>query len=251
MKFLFNEILYRPMLNLLFFLYNNIWADLGVAIILLTLIIRFVLLPVFYKSAKDQTIMQKIAPKIKEIQETHKHDKEKQVKEIMNIYKEHKVNPFSGFALLFIQLPFLIALYQVFLRGLGSNLSDFLYSFVAVPSQINYHFLGLIQLNQKNIALVLIASVFQYLQTYLLMKVAKKNNADKKPEGGINDIAQRMGKQMMYIGPVFTFLILYSLPSAVALYWVTTSVFSVVQQIFINKSIEKNGQDIPKIANAN
>jgi len=93
MAYLYTQFLYRPLLNLLFFLYNNVYADLGVAIILLTIIVRVVLLPLFYKSAKDQTILQKIAPRIQELQKIHKEDKERQVKEIMAVYKEHRVNP--------------------------------------------------------------------------------------------------------------------------------------------------------------
>lgn len=247
---LFNTVLYQPLLNLLFVIYNNAYADLGVAIIILTLVIRFVLLPIFYKSAKDQTVMQKIAPKIREIQQTHKNDKERQVKEIMAIYKEHKVNPFSGILLMIIQLPILIALYSVFLRGFSEATLKLLYSFVSIPAHINYSFLGLFDLNQKNIAIVIVAAVGQYLQSYLLLNVNKKNQNAAQPTKEAS-VAQNVSKQMMYVGPILTFIILYSLPSAVGLYWLTTSVFSVVQQLVINKKINKKNEgdsgDNPKI----
>lgn len=236
---IFNEALYRPLLNLLFLIYNYTWADLGVAIIILTIIIRFVLLPLFYKSAKDQTIIQKITPRIQELQRIHKHDKEKQVSEIMKVYKEHKVNPFSGFLLLLIQLPILIALYRVFLKGFANDVLSQLYSFVHAPASIHTTFLGIINLNAKNVWLVVLAGVFQYLQSKLMFAVsAKKNN----PEGQSKELAmaQKMSKNMMIMGPVLTVVILYSLPAAVALYWLTTSVFSVIQQIVINKKIAEN-----------
>jgi YidC/Oxa1 family membrane protein insertase len=237
MSYIFNEFLYKPLLNLLFLIYNNTIADVGVAIIILTIIIRLVLLPLFYKSAKDQTIIQKITPRIKELQKIHKDNKEKQVAEIMKVYKEHKVNPFSGFLLLLIQLPILIALYRVFLKGFSKEVLAGLYSFVAVPTSIHTMFLGLIDLTVKNIWLVVAAGAFQYLQSKLLMNVSKKTDAG--PGKGA-DIAQKMAKNMMVMGPLLTVVILYPLPSVVALYWLTTSVFSVIQQIVINKKIAED-----------
>ena len=97
------------------FLYENIPGhDLGIAIIALTVVIRIVLLPLFYKGAKDQAILQRLAPKIKEIQKDHKDDRAKQAQVMMELYREHKVNPLSQFLIIIIQLPVLIALYWVF-----------------------------------------------------------------------------------------------------------------------------------------
>ncbi len=238
MSYLFNEFLYRPLLNLLFLIYNNTIADIGISVILLTIVIRLILLPIFYKSAKDQTILQKITPRIKELQKIHKDNKEKQVEEIMKVYKEHKVNPFSGFILLLIQLPILIALYRVFLNGFSNNVLSQLYSFVLPPHNIHTMFLGIIDLTSKNIWIVVIAGVFQYLQSKLMMNMSKlaTNSAQSKEA----DIAQKISRNMMIMGPVLTVLILYPLPSVVALYWLTTSAFSVIQQIVINKKILNN-----------
>ena len=241
MSYLFNEFLYRPLLNLLFLIYNNIWADLGVAIILLTIIIRLILLPLFYKSAKDQTIIQKITPRIKEIQKNHKDNKEKQVREIMAVYKEHKVNPLSGFLLMLIQLPILIALYRVFWKGLSSDIFKLLYPFVGVPENISHSFLGLVDLNQKSLAIVIIAALAQYFQSKLLMSVGKKNSKSVGNEGAAA-VAEKISRQMGFLGPVLTFVILYSLASAVGIYWLTTSVFSVIQQIVINKRLGKRNE---------
>jgi YidC/Oxa1 family membrane protein insertase len=223
----------------LFLIYNHTVADIGIAVIILTIVIRLVLLPIFYKSAKDQTIIQKITPRIKELQKIHKDDKEKQVSEIMKVYKEHKVNPFSGFLLLLIQLPILIALYRVFLKGFSSDVLSGLYSFVAVPQSIHTMFLGIIDLMSKNVWLVVLAGIFQYLQSKLLMNMAKNPIS----QGKETDIAQKISKNMMIMGPFLTIVILYSLPSVVALYWLTTSAFSVIQQMVINKKIIKNERD--------
>lgn len=246
MSYLFNEFLYKPLLNLLFVIYDFVVSDLGIAIILMTLLIRFVLLPIFYKSAKDQTILQRIAPQIQEIQKKHKDNKEQQVQEIMAVYKEHKVNPFSSFGLLFIQLPILFAVYRVFLNGFGEDVMNLLYTWVPQPENIHNMFLGVINLSVPNIILVLIAVVLQYLNTRLMMHIQKQRKDKMKkgdlPGGDMAQKAQSISKKLIYIMPFITGIILWNLPSAVALYWLTTSLFSVIQQIVINKKIEKNEQ---------
>ncbi len=238
MSSLFHNFLYLPLLNLLFFIYHITFSDLGIAIIVLTVVIRVILLPIFYKGAKDQTIMQKLAPKIREIQQTHKADKQQQTKEMLALYKEHKVNPFSSIGLLLLQLPILFALYRLFLSGFNSDVLSQLYSFVARPEVVNYHFLGIIALNEKNILLVLIAAALQYLQTYYLMQVSANKTSTVPDENPAVAMAQKMSKRMMYFTPILTVVILSGLPSAVALYWLTTSAFSTVQQIIINKKLQ-------------
>lgn len=232
MIYLFNEFLYRPLLNLLFFIYGEVFSDLGVAIIILTIVIRVVLLPLFYKSAKDQAILQKIAPQIKEVQKLHKDNKERQVKEMMQVYKDHKVSPFSGFLLLLLQLPILIALYKVFLGGFSEETISLLYGFVSHPDVVNYDFLGLVDLKERSLILVALSAFFQYLQSKLMLNLAK--GGQKK--GNLLP-AEKIARQMALFSPIITLVILYPLPAAVALYWLTTSVFSVIQQIVINRRI--------------
>lgn len=234
MAYIFNEFFYRPLFNALIFLYNNFsFGDLGIAIIVLTILIRIILLPLFYKSAKDQMIMKRLAPKIKEIQENHKDDKGKQSKAIMEIYREHKVNPFSGFLMILIQLPILIALYSVFLKEItAESLNHYLYSFIFKSEIINRQFLGLVDLNKRNLIIVVLASLAQYFQGKLSLPKNGKSIKDLSP-------AEAIGRQMIFVAPALTFVFLYSfgLPSAVGLYWLTTSVFSVIQQIAINKRL--------------
>ena len=233
----FNTILYQPLFNSLVFLYKYVaFEDLGVAIILLTLVIRIILYPLFYKSFKNQTIMQKIQPEIQRIQHDHKGDKEKQAHALMELYKHHKVNPFSGFLLILVQLPILIVLYQVFLKGLSQESFTNLYSFISAPTVVNHSFLGLIDLGSRSILIVVLAAVLQYLQGRLSLPKQAPNQ---------DSAAARMGRSMIYIGPIMTILILTSLPSAIGLYWLATSAFSIGQQLIINKSLNKNDGAIP------
>lgn len=234
MKALFHTFLYQPLFNALILLYLAS-GDLGIAIIGLTLVIRVLLFPLFYKMFRNQTLMQKIQPEIARLQELHKNDKELQVKAVMALYKEHNVNPFSSFLLIFIQLPILIALYRVFLYGFTDGALVDLYGFVTHPQIIGSTFLGLIDLKQKSIALVAIGAIAQYYQGILSLP--------RRTEGQ-DESMLRMSKTMIWVGPLLTILVLSSLPGAVALYWLTSSLFSIGQQWYINRKIygERDGQ---------
>src|SRR3989344_7723784 len=104
----FNLILVYPLLNLLVFAYHYI-PDIGVVIILITVLSRLVLLPSFHKSLKHQKLMQNLQPKINEIKEKYKGDKQAEMQAMMELYKQHDFNPLSSCLPLLIQLPILIA----------------------------------------------------------------------------------------------------------------------------------------------
>lgn len=229
---MFHTYLYQPLFNGLIYLYNTIaFGDLGVAIILLTLAIRILLFPLFYKGFKNQTLMQQIQPEITRLQELHKHDKEKLAAAMMEVYKRHNVNPFSSIVLVLLQLPILIALYQVFLNGFGNDALKDLYAFIANPGQLHSTFLGLIDLKEKSILLVILAAICQYEQGVLSL--------GGKAAAAKNEPHQQMARTMVWIGPVLTVLVLGSLPAAVGLYWLTSSIFSIGQQWYINKGLAK------------
>lgn len=231
---LFNELFYRPLFNGLILLYENAtFGDLGIAIVLLTVIVRTLLYPLFHKSARNQRIMQMIQPQIKKIQVQHKDDREKQAAALLEVYKTHRVNPFSGFLLLLVQIPVLFALYQVFFKGLAAGSFDALYSFVARPAELNFNFLGLINLHEASMLMVAFAAIAQYVQGWLALPPQKKGE-----ELGAQE---KIAKQMVFLAPAITLVILFKLPSAIALYWLTSSLFSIAQQLVVNKSLENFG----------
>ena len=228
----FYQLLYRPLFNALVFLYQTIGLkDLGISIILLTVVIRLVLYPLFYKSYKNQKLLQKIQPEMKKIQHTHKDNREKQAQALMELYKQHQVSPFSGFFLILIQLPILIALYRVFFNGFSAQTLTSVYDFITAPQEINHSFLGLIDLAKPHIIIVGLAALAQYFQGWLSLPKTVSGQTLTAPE--------RMTKQMVYMGPALTLIILYSLPAAIGLYWLVTSIFSTIQQFFINKSVNQ------------
>jgi len=227
---IFNIVLYKPLFNALVLLYDYIPGhDFGLAIIILTIVIRFILYPLAMRAINSQKALQKLQPKIQEIQKKYKDDKEKQAKEMLEIYKTEKINPFSGFFLALVQLPILIALYTVFWHGLNPKELINLYSFVPNPVHVNSLFLGLIDLSKPNIIFAVLAGIFQYFQTKMLMpKTTPSGNK-------ASDFSNMMQKQMTYFFPVMTIIILLNLPSALGLYWTISGVFSIIQQYFILK----------------
>lgn len=233
---LFNEILYRPLLNALVFLYNIIpGQDFGIAIIVLTVIVRLVLYPLSQKAIKSQKALQQMQPKIKEIQEKHKEDKEAQTKAIMEFYKENKVNPFSGCFPLVIQLLLLIALYRVFLDPLQGNGINGLYSFVSHPGEIDFLFLGIIDLSQRSIFLAVLAGLFQFIQTKMI--------APAKPSGKAKGDITSMMSRLTYFMPLITVFIALSFPAGLPLYWIVITLFTIAQQYFIMRKNHKAEQE--------
>ena len=229
----FYIILYQPLFNSLVLLYNYVPGhDFGIAIIALTLIIRIILFPISVKAVKSQKSLQKLQPQLQELQKKYKDDKEKQAKEVLELYKKEKINPFSGLLLALIQLPILIALYRVFWGGINSKNITGLYSFVVNPGHINSLFLYTINLSKPNIIFAIIAGVVQYLQTKMLIPQSNQNVGGKNKDV---DFSQVMQKQMLYFFPIFTVIILINLPSALGLYWITSGLFSVIQQYFLFK----------------
>lgn len=236
MSTLYNTILYQPLFNTLVFLYGSVaFRDLGVAIILLTILIRIVLYPLFHKSTKNQMAMQALQPEIQKLQKLHKEDREKQTKAIMDLYREREVNPFSGIILLFVQLPILIALYQVFFHGFSDQTFLNLYSFVPHPATVNDVFLGLINLKERSIVMVGLAALTQFWQAKLLLP--------KRNDGEAPSAQERMGRQMVYLGPILTLVVLFNLPAAVGVYWITTTLFSVAQQLLIKRTLDNSGRE--------
>jgi len=246
MVFLFDTLIYNPIYNLLIVVYNFLpFQDFGVAIIVVTLLIKFILVPLSKKQIEAQKKMQVLQPKIKELQEKHKKDKEKQSRALMELYKEHKTNPFSGCLPMVAQLVFLIAIYQVLFNISNANLvvdTAGLYSFVKNPGQINPMFLSILDLsavinftqitlaNLPHIVVVVLAAGAQFVQTKMLM--AKQAPASVGKEA---DFAQIMSKQMLFLGPLLTLFIGIKFPAGLALYWLVSTGFMIAQQAYLER----------------
>src|SRR3989344_6119966 len=202
-SFIYNEALYRPLYNALVFLTGLVPGhDVGVAIILLTILVRVIIFPFTHRGLVTHI-------KMKEL------------------YKEHGVNPLSGCLLLLIQLPILITLYRLFLNGILTG-GVALYPFVLMPEVIATNFLGIINLSAPNYVLAFLAGFSQFLQ----MKLSNPKIPQKSPNMK-EEMARAMAIQATYVLPLVIFYISTRFPAALALYWTSSNVFATLHEAIV------------------
>ncbi|MEX1997378.1 MAG: YidC/Oxa1 family membrane protein insertase [Candidatus Andersenbacteria bacterium] len=236
--FLYNEVLFRPLFNLLVGVTNILPThSVGVAIIIVTFITRLILLPSAWHHAKqlqkNQGKMADLQRELKVIQEKHKNDKAKKAEATMALYKKSGINPASGCLPLLIQLPILLALYRVFFIGLGPETFQHLYPFVSSPATLQSSFLG-IPLSNPSLLLAILAGIAQFIQMRFFTPTPPSSP-------GLNESSEQMmasmQRNMMYIFPVMTVFISLQLPAALALYWLVSTILAIGQQYIIKKRL--------------
>lgn len=151
----------------------------------------------------------------------------------MDLYREHKVNPMTGCLPILVQLPLLIALFQVFRTGLEPEALNGLYSFIERPDSLNLMFLGIVDLSQRSIVLAVLAGAFQFVQSKMIVPIAPKSKSGKL------DFSSMMSQQMVYMMPILTVFIALSLPAALPVYWIVITLFGIIQQYFTKVEVKK------------
>lgn len=239
MKELWHHFAYEPLYNALIGLVDVLPGNnVAFAIIVLTIAVKAALLPLTAKSSRAQKAMKAIQPELKAIQEKHKDDKEKLARATMELYQKHGVNPFSGCLPILVQLPFIIALYFVFWKGLAIDPTT-LYGFIPAPEALNFAFLG-IDITQKSIILALAAGLTQFIQAQITMPDPfSKKEEEKKAPSFQDDLQRSMQMQMKYILPVMIGFFAYSISAAVALYWTVSNIVSIGQELYMKKKYAK------------
>lgn len=233
MTSIFHTLVSEPLYSGLVFLINSLpFFDVGVVIIIFTIITKIVLLPLSIKASKSQLEMKSAEKDLAVIKDKYT-DKTEQSVKVMEYYKEKGINPFSGILILLIQLPILIGLYRVFL-GLPTINPDLLYSFIPAPETINMMFLGFVDMSQKSLVLALLVGITTYIQTSIASSVQPQDS------GKQNELAKAMAFQMKYFLPPFIAVIIYNISSAVALYLFVSNVFSIVQELYIKNKYHKS-----------
>lgn len=242
MSNIFTVALLQPILNLLIWLYGFLPGhDIGFAIIVVTIIVKMILYPLTQAQLRQQRALQELQPKIEEIRARLKNDKEGQARELMALYAKEKVNPAASCLPLVVQLPVFIALYRALSIGLeSSDFGNLLYPFVANPHIVNTKFLGLLDLTHPSYLLAILAALVQFWQTRQMLKppsatTPPPKEVEGKPAAKDEGMAAMMNKQMMYMMPVMTAVIGFSLPGGLALYWLTMSLLTVAQQMWLLK----------------
>ena len=232
----FHIVFYNPLYNALVALVAFIpGGDVGVAVILLTVFIRVILLPFSLSAARTQRAMKMIEPKIKELKETYKDDKEKEAVETLALYREAKINPFASILTAFIQIPVLLALYWVFYYEPFSSIDMArLYSFTPVPHLISLQFLGILSVAGKSLLLAVIAGLTQFQQAHMALSGTMKPS---DTEGMQADFQKIMGVQLKYVFPFIIGAISYSTSGAIALYFITTNLAGSLQEWHVRRTL--------------
>ena len=236
MSYLYNTFVFNPLYNSLIYLMDLLpWIDAGIAVIILTIIVRLILFPLSKKAIVTQVRMKEIEPELNKLKQTVT-DKQQQALKVMALYKEKGVNPFSSFLVLLIQLPIIYALYSIFISsGLPTVKATLLYSFVSV-STISMNFLGLFDVGARSIPLSVIAAIAQFLQLHFSLASSGPTQKSSSPQA---DMAQNMMKNMKYIFPFIVFFISYKISAVVALYWTVSSLFTLGQELVVRRHLEK------------
>lgn len=242
MHALLKTVFYTPLYNgLIFLIYILPGHSVGVAVILFTLLIKLILSPLSHKAAKFQLEMKTHEGELNRIKEQFKNDKQAQGKAVLDFYKEKHINPFAGILPLFIQIPIVIALYYVFYKG-GLPVVDtsLLYSFIPIPVP-DMHLFGF-NILEKSLVLAILAGAAQFLQAQFAMPPVPPKA--ETPSIG-NDLARSMQLQMKYVLPIFMGFVAYAVSGAVALYFITSSLFTIAQELIVRRSLAKTHTQQP------
>ncbi len=238
----FRHIFFLPLYNALVWLSTVLpGADIGLAIIILTLAVRFILFPLQHRMSKTQRALKLLEPKLAELKAKYADDKSEQAKKLMELYREHGVNPFAGFVLLLIQLPILLALYWVF-RDSFVIQTDWLYSFITPPAALGTHFLGWLDITTKSWPLALIVGITQFIQMKLVMPPSAPIAPDA-PKSLSADLQRSMSLQMRYFMPLMVTFIAFGLPAAIPLYWITSNIFAIGHELLVNRKARDLASD--------
>lgn len=241
---MFNTLFYKPLYNGLVYI-AGIVPDhqLLFAIILLTLIVKIVLYPLSKKAVVTQMKMKLVEPEMNEIREKYKSKDDRQIlaQKTLELYKKYNLNPFSTIFLAFLQIPIFIALALIFSRNILSNIDpSFLYSFVKAPEFINHIFFSL-DLSQKSAILGAIAGILQFIQIQYSLPAYKKPEGEKVATFK-DDLARSMNMQMRYVMPVIVFVASLGFQAAMSVYWITSTIFTIGQELYFRKTVKKDAK---------
>lgn len=237
---MFTTLLVQPIFNLLAFIYAVAPGhDFGIAVIVLTVLVRLALWPLVAKQLHSQKALQDLAPEVSRVRKKAKGDKQLESKLLMELYKEREINPFASLLPLLIQLPLFLALFVVLRDMLKSGeVAKLIYSslrdlgpikaIIAHPGDFKPTLFGLFDLAKPSWILALAAGAAQYFQTSQLMP--KNPDADPQAKALANSSK---------LFPILTVIIGLRLPGALALYWTFASLVAIFQQhLLLNRDVE-------------
>ena len=217
---MFKAIFFDPLYKALAFISTNIpGSDLGIAIITLTLIVKFILLPFYHQSLVTQIKLKRIDPEIKKIKERNKDNKTEETKQLLGLYKDNKINPLMGFVVILVQIPIIFALFYVFKDS-------------ASLQGANHIFLGFLDVTKRSLVAALLTGLTQFIQIKLSLPNLPVLSGERTMK---DDFARSMHFQMKYFMPVIVMVVAAGLPAALSLYWITSNVFSIIYEVLVRR----------------
>ena len=244
---LWHAVFFDPIYNLLIFILNHVpGGQLGIAVVVLTVLIKLILLPLSLRAAKTQHGMRTLEPHLSSLKEKHKGDREKLAKETMEAYKNAGINPFATLLVTLIQIPILFALYFAVSRGGGVAFPNIntalLYSFIPPPQMVNMIFLGVINIAEKSLPLALLAGLAQFYQTKLSLPPLPPKPADAEANQKVSfrdHFARSMQIQMRYVMPLLICFIAYKFSATIALYFLVSGLAGVAQELIVRRHVAR------------
>ncbi len=249
---MYNTFIFLPLYNGLVSLMNIPGIDVGLAVILFTAIVRLLLYPLSKSALFTQVRMKDAEPELNKIKAEYKDNRQLQAQKMMDLYKQKKIKPLSGFLLLIIQLPILLALISVFYNIVPSVKPELLYGFIHIPTA-HISLLG-INLIGKSLVLSILTGVIQFLQlhyslaSHQIRLVSKKNAKESAVKtDSTSDMMSSMNTNMKYFMPILAFASVYWIiparypqaASIIAIYWSVSTLFTLCQELYIRKRLLK------------
>jgi YidC/Oxa1 family membrane protein insertase len=234
----------QPLINLfeavIIFLHDQIGLEWGLAIVVLTIIVRACLLPLTLKQFKSMQSMAAHGPDIKKLQARYKDDKERLNQEMMKFYRENKINPFASCLPMVAQLPVFLSLYYMLRTDLRRDICPQINAHLATPkpcgATADSGFLFIHDLTDKATGGVLIALIVLYVGSQLFSTLLMSTTTDKT-------------QRMIFIAlPFFFVLFVINFPAGLLVYWITTNLWTIVQQTIVRRRLgplRPPGQEAP------
>ncbi|MCF7843975.1 YidC/Oxa1 family membrane protein insertase [Candidatus Gracilibacteria bacterium] len=233
---MFHTLFYEPVYNLLVVVLTFVpLHDIGAAIVLVTLIVKFFLLPLNLSALRTQYLMKRLEPEMNKIKELQKTKPQEASKMMIDLYIKEGVNPFASIFTVILQIPIFFALYFVFSKGLFSD-PESLYSFVSFPEKLHTLAFGLFDVTQKNIPIAVLVGLSSYIlaRRQTVEMVSKK---EKHEESFQDHFMKSMRIQLLYVLPIIIGVSSAVLPSALGLYWFTSNVVGYAQDVYMKNKL--------------
>lgn len=230
----FYTYLYIPIYNLLVFLVDTVpGGDIGLAVVLATIIVKLILMPLSLRAAHTQRQMKLIEGDLKSIRDKYKDNREQQAREMLTLYRENNIRPFASILGVLIQIPIVLTLYFVFSREALLNIDpSLLYSFVPMPEVVGPLFLGIFAVAGSSLVLALLAAVAQFALARVSIPVPKPTPGEKPT--ATEDFGRMMALQARFVLPVIIGAVAFT-SGAIALYFITSSLVGLVQEFVVRK----------------